>query len=242
MEELMELYEIDIRNILEGQVDAEKALSEKLFLASSKINSFIAEKYERHFNLEKEFMKRNTDFKHIIPELNNQILNAEKNGDTKFFNQKRLDNEITKSVNCLDLLKARIEESKKERESLALQVLEKEKELEGKKEEMKADFDALKRACFIYKDKLNMRIRGEFEPNNEEIVVIFFYKKSNDKYCVHLSRDDSIWRVNKIEPDLKDEHRKELNEIVTFSAEAKVNNITAFLCKMRKVFLKHYCK
>lgn len=72
-------------------------------------------------------MKRNTDFKHIIPELNNQILNAEKNGDTKFFNQKRLDNEITKSVNCLDLLKARIEESKKERESLALQVLEKEK-------------------------------------------------------------------------------------------------------------------
>ncbi|XP_043474771.1 uncharacterized protein LOC122506570 [Leptopilina heterotoma] len=242
MEELMELYEIDIRNILEGQVEAEKALSEKLFLASSKINSNIAEKYEKHFNLEKEFMKRSSEFKHVIPELNNQILNAEKNSDTKTLNNKRLDNEMSKTVDCRDLLKARIEESKNERESLALQVIEKEKELEEKKEEKKADFDSLKRACFIYKEKLNMRIRGEFERNNEEIIVTFFYKKYNDKYCVHLSRNDSIWRVNKIEPELKVEHQKELNEIVNFAADSKVNNITVFLCKMRKIFFKHYCK
>lgn len=66
--------------------------------------------------------------------------------------------------------------------------------MEDKKEEKKKDWEALKRGCFIYKEKLDMRIRGDFHLDNEDITVTFFYKKYDDKYYVHLSRDDKIWK------------------------------------------------
>lgn len=67
-------------------------------------------------------------------------------------------------------------------------------ELKEKKEEKIRDCDALKRASFIYKEKLDMRIRGEFSVDNENITVTFFYKKFDDKYYVNLSCENKIWK------------------------------------------------
>ena len=66
--------------------------------------------------------------------------------------------------------------------------------MEERKKEKKQDWDAIKRACFIYKDKLDIRLVLNTSDDIENVTIMFFVKQHQDKYYVTLTHKDNVWK------------------------------------------------
>ncbi|XP_076749111.1 uncharacterized protein LOC143422400 [Xylocopa sonorina] len=115
-------------------------------------------------------------------------------------------------------------------------------ESEKRKEKKILTWNAIKHACYTYKQNLDFHIQLINSKESEQIKIDFFIHDTatKDKYFVYLFNCNNKWKVEEIQPTLKTEHLNDLKELVNFSNESEVSDVTAFLCKLRYIFLKYY--
>ncbi|CAL1677996.1 unnamed protein product [Lasius platythorax] len=122
--------------------------------------------------------------------------------------------------------------------------MELELEIENRRKKKLQQWEAIKRACNVYKVNLDIHISLQEEEDSQYIKVTFFThnEKTKDKYFVELSHSDNCWKVVCIEPKLKKEYFNELSIVEDSSEHSKVLDITLFLYQIRSIFLKYYIK
>ncbi|XP_033225228.1 uncharacterized protein LOC117178097 [Belonocnema kinseyi] len=241
MVNLVDFLEYDIHDVLQNSENDDSVILHKLSLACSEFRSSISVAINNFFTREKEFVEKSKSNSETISQINNQIKNTEKELDAVLLNQKVTDREISHIIKQQENHQESVKHIREQRETISLEIVDLEHELEKRKKEKKLDWDAIKRACFIYKDKLDIRIKVDTVNDVEKVTVTFFVKEYHDQFYVVLAREANSWKVEKIEPDLKAKHRNDLNTVIEFSNDFRVKNITSFLCRVRHIYLKHYC-
>jgi len=137
-----------------------------------------------------------------------------------------------------------IEESKFIKENIALEMVDLMQELDDERKQRKERWRAIKLACLMYKEKLDIHIRiTEFEDHDCVQFTFLHHKNPNkDTYYVNLFNYKNYWKVGQIVPLLKPTHHDDLRAAIDFTKPLDVLDVIAFLCKLRRVFLKHYSK
>lgn len=179
-----------------------------------------------------------------MSELQQEIGTTKSDIDNIILQQKVTDKKISNAIKSQEDLKDQLENAKVQRETLSLEMVDLQLEIEERKRKKILQWDAIKRACNIYKVNLDIHINLQEEKDCQYVKISFFThnEATKDKYFVQLSCSDNHWRVEQIEPRLKKEHLKELSAIKDLSEHSKVSDITLFLCQVRSIFLKHYMK
>ncbi|XP_024939210.1 uncharacterized protein LOC107266195 isoform X2 [Cephus cinctus] len=108
-------------------------------------------------------------------------------------------------------------------------------ELEEKKTKMREKWDAIKKACAVFKETLQLHIRLD-TIEEEEFIRISFFVNLNiamDEYThyVDLVHSNNFWKVKKIEPNLELEHEEELIKVVDFKKQLNTVHVTMLLYK-----------
>ncbi|XP_071645655.1 uncharacterized protein [Temnothorax longispinosus] len=193
---------------------------------------------------EKDCSKKKSVNTGKISELQQEIGTTKSDIDAVILEQKVTDRKISNAIKLQENLKDELEKTKVQRETLSLEMVDLQLELEERKRKKILQWDAIKRACNIYKVNLDIHLSLQEEQDCERVKFSFFThnEATKDKYFVQLSRSNNHWTVEQIEPRLKKEHLKELSTIKDFSDCSKVSDITLFLYQVRSVFLKYYIK
>jgi len=176
--------------------------------------------------------------------LQQEMGTTQSDADAVILQQKITDKMVSNVTKSQEDLKDELEKSKEQKEALSLEMVDLQLEIEERKRRKILHWDAIKRACNIYKVNLDIHISLQEEKDCQNMKVSFFThnEATKDKYFVQLSRSDNQWRIEQIEPRLKKEHLEELSIVKDSSEHSKVPNITLFLCQVRSIFLKHYMK
>ncbi|KAJ8672596.1 hypothetical protein QAD02_003855 [Eretmocerus hayati] len=156
--------------------------------------------------------------------------------------QKSVEKKTINAIKRIDKTKSEISSLKEKEEQLLLEIVDLEQETEKTKEYMKKQWGAVKIACMVYKNNLDIHIDTEQVDHDEHVTVSFFYSENptNKKFFVVLVNEDDCWRVKKIEPELSVEHKYQLNHVVQFSKSAEVTSVPLLLCELRKLFISSY--
>ncbi|XP_011504627.1 PREDICTED: uncharacterized protein LOC105367565 [Ceratosolen solmsi marchali] len=146
------------------------------------------------------------------------------------------------TIKEIERTKADIESIKGKKEKLSLDIIDLQQEYNKTIEYMKKQWDAVKKACFMYKNILDIHIDVSTIGDSEQITVTFFWTENptDKKFFVVFTHRDDCWRVKKIEPELSAENKYQLNHIVQFSKQSEVANVTLLLCELRTLFIKDY--
>ncbi|XP_076230985.1 uncharacterized protein LOC143177090 [Calliopsis andreniformis] len=233
----------------EFNCDIAQALQNRDFSVLQKLASYccnfrgkVAAKVEEAAAYEIECIEKRTSNINKIAELQQEIENLKSEIDATKLNQKIIDKKILNAVKQQDKLKEEVEDAKLKRDNLSLEMVDLQQEYEKRKENKLKNNDALKRACLIYKQYLGIHIQLIDNTDNRQIRVSFFVNAGVKKetYFVDLCNSDSQWRVEQIQPVLKQEYLNDFKGIVDFSKNSEVLDVTVFLCKLRHIFIKYY--
>ncbi|XP_011688575.1 PREDICTED: uncharacterized protein LOC105450436 [Wasmannia auropunctata] len=181
-----------------------------------------------------------------MSELQQEIVTTKSDVDAAELQRKITDKKISNVIKSQEELRDELEKAKEKRETVSLHMVDLQLELEDRKQKKVSQWDAIKRACNIYKVNLDIHISLEEEADRRCIKFSFFThdEAMKDKYFVELSHSNTDWTVEQIEPRLKKEHFEKLTALKDSSEGTKVFDfeITTFLCEVRSIFLKHYVK
>ncbi|XP_058794504.1 uncharacterized protein LOC131666122 [Phymastichus coffea] len=157
--------------------------------------------------------------------------------------QKVVEKKTINMMKEIERTKAEIESIKEMREKLSLDIVDLQQESEKSREHMKRQWDAVKKACRVFKNILDIHIDLEIIDHVENVTVTFFWAENptDKKFYVILTHQNDCWKVKKIEPELSVENKYQLNN-VQFSKQSEVANVTSLLCELRELFLKNYFK
>ncbi|XP_031839014.1 uncharacterized protein LOC116429811 [Nomia melanderi] len=202
----------------------------------------LAAKVEDATAYEIECKEKRTLSLNKISELQQEIERLKSEIDATKLQQKILDKKILNASKQQEKLKEEVDNAKTKRDSLSLEMIDLNQESEKRKENKILTWNAIKRACHIYKQYLDFRI-DLLDPKEYERVQISFFTHNEDfcnKYFVRLINSNNQWRVEEIQPMLKTEYFNDFKGIVDFSTQSEIIDITAFLCKLRHIFVKYY--
>ncbi|XP_011882960.1 PREDICTED: uncharacterized protein LOC105570404 [Vollenhovia emeryi] len=202
-------------------------------------------KLEQKFLYEKDCSKKKSVNTAKISELQQEIGAVKSEVDAVILQQKVANKKVSNAIRSQESLKDKLEETKVQIETLSLEIVDLDLEIQERKKKKLSQWDAIKRAINVYKVNLDIHMILE-EKEDCQYMKISFFTRSNkitkDEYFVQLSCSDNKWRVEQIEPRLKKEHLDELSSIKDYPEYSKVSDITLFLCQVRSIFLKHYMK
>ncbi|KAL6258651.1 hypothetical protein P5V15_010604 [Pogonomyrmex californicus] len=199
-------------------------------------------KIEQRLLCEKDFTEKKSINAERIKKLEQDINTVKSDINATVLQQ----NVINKMISNITILKENLNceliEAKVQRETLLLEMMNLESEIEERQKKKVLQWDAIKRACHCYKKNLDIHISLNEEKDCQYIKISFFIHNEamKDKYFVQLTCNHNHWKVEQIEPKLRKEH---LEKITVIDSEcSRVSNITLFLCQVRSIFLKHYMK
>ncbi|XP_050447010.1 uncharacterized protein LOC126849326 [Cataglyphis hispanica] len=233
----LEEFKCDILDILENE-DYRSSFLEKLETFYRNFRSNVIAQIEKRLLYEKDCT--NNAIK--ISELQQKIDTITSNVNAIMLQEKVIDKKISDVIKLQDNIKTELEEGKKQKDALFSEIMDLELEIEERKRKKVLQWDAIKRACNIYKVNLDMHISLEEKKDCDYIKVNFFThnNETKDKYYVQLLHSDDCWIVEHTEPKLKKEHFNELSIDQDSSGHTKVMDITLFLYEIRSIFLKYY--
>ncbi|OXU17684.1 hypothetical protein TSAR_008718 [Trichomalopsis sarcophagae] len=177
-----------------------------------------------------------------ISQLSNQKKELKAAIENLKLEQKVIEKKAINRMKEIEKTKTDIESIKERKEKLMLEIVDLKQESEKSNEHMKKQWDAVKKACRMYKNVLDIHIDTEMIDHIEHVTVTFFWSENptDHKYFIVLTYQDNCWKVKKIEPELSMENKYQLNRVVQFSKQSEVANVTLLLCELRKLFLKNY--
>ncbi|KAF7997936.1 hypothetical protein HCN44_009334 [Aphidius gifuensis] len=235
-------FEEDIEKILLSR-ETEEAFFKRLCSHTSNFRSELLEYTNKRLDIHNEQKMNHEINKNVKEQLDDDLRNLESSLEKYLLQQKVLNKQISAGKESEENLKKDIEELKIKKEEYALNMVDLERELEENKKSMKKEHNAINMANGIYKEHLNIYIDFEEIDDHDNLKITFFYDKNQDKdsYYIECSNYDSTWKIFNIKPSLKEEHLREIQ--LDFNADYDIHDMTAFLCKIRYIFLKNYdCK
>ncbi|KAM0727806.1 hypothetical protein ACS0PU_006055 [Formica fusca] len=237
----LEEFKCNILDVLEND-DYRSSLLEKLGTFYRNFRSNVIAQIEKRVLYEKDCTNKKFVNATKISELQQKIDTATSNIDASILQEKVIDKKILDVIKLQDNVKNELEEAKKQKDALLSEIMDLELEIEERRNKKFQRWDAIKRACNIYKENLDMRISLQEEKDCDYIKVAFFThnNETKDKYFVQLSYSDNCWIVKHCEPKLKKEHFNELSIEQDSFGHSKVVDITLFLYEIRSIFLKYY--
>ncbi|XP_017893043.1 uncharacterized protein LOC108632775 [Ceratina calcarata] len=235
----MEEFNYDIVYVIQNR---EFSVLKKLVSNCYNFREKIAIKIEAATTYEIECIGKRTQNAHKISELQQELEKLKSEMDAIKLEQKVVVKKLSNAIKKQEELKEEVNDAKLKRDSLTLEMIDLQQESEKRKEHKVAKWNAIKLACFYYKQYLDFSIHLTENEEHEQIKGSFFVCDADmkDKYFVYVTNYDSIWRVETIEPVLKKEHLREFKNIVDFSKQSEISDLTAFLCKLRDIFVKYY--
>lgn len=235
----MEKFNWDIAHVLQNR---DFSLLQELVSHWSNIraNTNVQVEGAKAHNFERIGKRKQTDNK--ISELQEEIECMKSEMRAVKLQQKIVDKKIVNAVKQNEMFKDVVERAKLKRDSLSLEIVDLQQESEKRKEQKLSTWNAIKLACHAYKQHLDFSIHFIDAGEREEIKVSFFIcdVATKGNYIAHLVNFNKQWKVELIQPKLKAEHLAEFKGIVEFSKQSEISDVTAFLCKLRHIFVKHY--
>ncbi|EZA60345.1 hypothetical protein DMN91_010558 [Ooceraea biroi] len=206
--------------------------------------SHIAVKFKERLLRQKDRTEKKSANDRKVSELQQESDTVGSNIDAVALQWKVTDKKISNAIKSQESVKDEMEKLKAQEDTLSLEMVDVELERETKRRNKVLKWDAIKRACQIYKHNLDIHISLQEEEDRQEVKFSFFTQSAvtKDKYFVQLSCSDNHWKVEQIEPNVRREHFNQLSITTDPSDRSKVPDLTLFLCQIRNIFLKHYMK
>ncbi|XP_053995899.1 structural maintenance of chromosomes protein 4-like [Hylaeus anthracinus] len=236
----MEELNWDITHVLQN---TDFTVLEKLISYYSKFREEIAAKVEETIAYEIESREKRASRTSKISELQHELETLKTKIDEEKLEQKKLDKKIQNAVKLQETLQEEVEHEKLKRDSLSIEMIDLQEEAEKRRKHKIATWNAIKRACYIYKQYLDCRIQLINSNDEYEHIQISFFitdADAEDKYFVQLFNSKGHWKVKEIQPELKTEDLKDLKGIVDLHKNSEISDVTAFLCNLRHIFVKYY--
>ncbi|XP_076288204.1 uncharacterized protein LOC143212850 [Lasioglossum baleicum] len=218
----------------------------------SVLQSLVSYLYNYHANIaanvdtaihyENESKKERALRLNQISESQQKIARLKSETDETRLELKKVDKRIANASKQSAILTEKVDNAKTKRDNMSLEIIDLNQEREKCTENKILKWNAIKHACYIYKEHLDIRI-SLLEPKEHERVQISFFIHNvdlNDKYFVCLTNSNDHWKVEEIRPTLKKEHFNDFKGIISSSGELEIVDITAFLYKLRHTFVKNY--
>ncbi|XP_011307199.1 uncharacterized protein [Fopius arisanus] len=231
-------FECDMETILSCSEEEKlyfKRLNKYLHDCRTKITKFV----EVESNKGKGTSTRLEQDKELIAQLSTDIRTLETQLDNILLNQKISNKKLENTIATDETLNADICREKEIREALALETVDLQQQLETQKEAKKKEWNAIKMAIAIYKEKLNIHIDVQHQENHDTLTVTLVHDENpnRDNNYVVLQHSEGAWRVSNIQPPLSDKDLTAIN--LNQSRDYEILEITRFLCQIRNIFLKH---
>ncbi|XP_034942708.1 uncharacterized protein [Chelonus insularis] len=230
----------DFESIIQS-IENEEALLQRLstFMVESrsKLKSSIDD-FQRILEKSRNQRRENID---VISQLQNHSKEIEKQIDEVLVFQKVSSKKISNSEKVEEKLKDDIKAEKRKREELMLEKVDLEQAREKQTKEKRIEWNALKKAMAAFKDNLNIHISYKEMDSYDQITVAYFFRDNQDRnnfYVIFNNYRNSTWKVQHVEPTLRDEHLKELK--LDFSKIYDLHDIRKFVPAIRKTLLKYY--
>ncbi|XP_012282063.1 uncharacterized protein LOC105700620 [Orussus abietinus] len=245
MDHTVTMAELDcnIESILESNEKTEAILKlmTELF---SQFTCHLSNVIEEHLSEENEHVRKIAEQAEKIAQLHEQDQDLKSKLNAMQLQQKIVDKKISDKTKYHEQIRNDIEQMKSQKDSFSLEIIDLGQEIEARKKETTARHDALKRACSAYKTYLDFHISLEIVNDQEQVRISFFASETNEdkKFFVDLLSSSDSWKVQQIRPTLENRQWEDLKSVLTASKEFKQSKITAFLCLLRNIFLKHYLK
>lgn len=237
----IEELECDLSDALQND---DRSVLKKWIYLCREFRTWVAARIEEELLYEQECIRKRSANDRKISELQREIDKVKSDTEATLLEQKITDKKISNVIKSQERLKDELEKIKIQRDTLSLEMVDLELEMETRKRNKILQWDAIKRACHIYKANLKIHMSLQEEKDCEEVKVSFFTHSAATKnqYFVRLLCCDGHWKVEQIEPMLKREHYNNLPIVTDPSGNPKVSDITLLLCQVRSIFLKYYMK
>ncbi|XP_032668480.1 uncharacterized protein LOC116842840 [Odontomachus brunneus] len=231
-------------SILEVLENDKSTVLQEWISSCQKFRSHVIAKNEERLLLEADDTKKKSVNTEKISELQQEIHTVKSNIDSVVLEQKIVDKKMFNSTKLQENLKSESDKTKAEWEALMLEIMDLEIEVDERKKKKILQWDAIRRACNIYKVNLDIHISLQEEKGCQNIKFSFFTynKDKQDMYFVQLSCSQDHWKIEQTEPKIKKEYLNQLSSITDLPEYSKVSNITLFLCQVRNIYLEHYMK
>ncbi|EFN89807.1 uncharacterized protein LOC105181359 [Harpegnathos saltator] len=237
----IEILKCDTLEVLQN---GDNTILQKWISSCREFRSHVAAKIEEKLSLEADNTKKKSINLEQTTGLQQEINAVESNINNIVPKLKVVDKKISNATKLQENIKTESDEMKAQLETLSLEVLDSQIKIEERKKKKVLTWDALKRACKLYKVNLDIHISLQEEKDCQNVKFSFFThsKDMQDMYFVQLSCIQDHWKVEQIEPKIKEEHFNQLSSITDFPGYSKVSDIKLFLCQIRNVYLKYYMK
>ncbi|XP_015591934.1 uncharacterized protein LOC107266195 isoform X3 [Cephus cinctus] len=182
-----------------------------------------------------EYARKSKCIANELPQIHAEVKCLMTNLDDILLQEKVINKKICNIVKQQEDVQIEIERERKQKEKLSLEMVDSQQELEEKKTKMREKWDAIKKACAVFKETLQLHIRLD-TIEEEEFIRISFFVNLNiamDEYThyVDLVHSNNFWKVKKIEPNLELEHEEELIKVVDFKKQLNTVHVTMLLYK-----------
>ncbi|XP_063990913.1 uncharacterized protein LOC135169659 [Diachasmimorpha longicaudata] len=176
----------------------------------------------------------------LISQLSNDTRNLETKLDSLLLDQKVLNKKIANAIALEKTLTEETNQEKARREAVTLELVDLQQELTKQKETKKKEWNAIKMAMAVYKEKLSIHLDVQHHDDHDTLTVTFFLNENpnRDNYYVVLQNFGGAWRVSNIQPPLKDKYLTEIK--LNLSRDYETLDIARFICQIRSTFLKYY--
>ncbi|XP_015112222.1 uncharacterized protein LOC107037910 [Diachasma alloeum] len=213
-----------------------KRLNTYLHDCRTKITHFLTEELNNYKGTWNK-LEQNVE---LISQLSNETRNLETKLDSLLLDQKVLNKKIANAIAFEESLDDDISKEKARREALTLEMVDLQQELSKQKEAKKKEWNAIKMAIAVYKEKLNIHIDVQHQDDHDTLTVTLFLNTNpnKDNYYIVLQNSHGAWRVSNIQPPLKDKYLTEMK--LNLSRDYETLDIARFICQIRSTFLKYY--
>ncbi|XP_057324190.1 uncharacterized protein LOC130666882 [Microplitis mediator] len=239
----MDPSDLEVKNIEDILMNRE---NEEAFF--QRLSAFVVETKTKASNLIDTFTAKQTEVQNKIKvnkDTISQLHNANKELDHQIQNiilsQKVVSKKIQNNKQQIEQLREEIEHEKNKKEELTLEMVDLEAGHEKAKEQKIKEWNALKKAATVYKEKLNIHLDLKVLEDYDRIKITFFFDQNPSKeyYYVHLSNyNNAVWKVELIVPELDSDQLKSLN--IDLSKDYTIQDIINFIPKIRAMFIHQF--
>ncbi|KAG8041942.1 hypothetical protein G9C98_007246 [Cotesia typhae] len=230
----------DIESILMSRENEDlmfQRLSEMMVESRTKAQTLITQ----YVNKQKAIKNKIKTNHETINQLQHQSKDLERQLQEWDLEQKVFQKKINNNNKSIDQLKEEIALEKNKKEELTLELIDLETDLEILKNEKIKNYEALKKAIWMYKEKLNVHFTVEILEDHDRVKITYFQKENpkKDYYYIQLvNYKNIVWKVESIVPELDNKHLEYLN--LDFTKDYETEDIKKLVPKLRHLFVEHY--
>ncbi|XP_008545940.1 uncharacterized protein LOC103570112 [Microplitis demolitor] len=230
----------NIEDILQSRENEEaffQRLSAFVVETNSKVTTFI----DTFTTKQKELKNKIKVNKDTISQLHNESKELDHQLQNTILSQKVVSKKIQNNNQQIEQLREEIQHEKNKKEELTLEMVDLEAGHEKAKEQKIKEWNALKKAAAVFKEKLNIHLDLKELDDHDCIKITYFFDQNPKKeyyYVQLLNYNNIVWRVQSIVPTLDNDQLKNLN--IDLSKDYTLQDIIIFIPKIRAVFINQF--